>query len=139
MGSPMSRKRIGTLRPAPRQARPSSFPSIEVDPPMLISKNLKITETCMKRFRIEIGRRAALAAIVAMMGAALQAGLAYAADPIKIGFSLQLTGPLAASAKAALLAAQIWAEEVNKAGGLLGREVQLVYYDDQSNPGLVPG
>jgi branched-chain amino acid transport system substrate-binding protein len=106
---------------------------------MLISKNLKITETCMKRFRIEIGRRAALAAVVAMMGAVLQAGLAYAADPIKIGFSLQLTGPLAASGKAALLTAQIWAEEVNKAGGLLGREVQLVYYDDQSNPGLVPG
>lgn len=64
---------------------------------------------------------------------------ARAAEPIKIGFSIQLTGPLAASGKAALLTAQIWEEETNNAGGLLGRPVKLVYYDDQSNPGLVPG
>jgi branched-chain amino acid transport system substrate-binding protein len=66
-------------------------------------------------------------------------GAALASDPIKVGFSIQLTGPLAASGKAALLAAQIWEEETNNAGGLLGRPVKLVYYDDQSNPGLVPG
>jgi branched-chain amino acid transport system substrate-binding protein len=64
---------------------------------------------------------------------------ARAADPIKIGFGMQLTGPLAGNGKAALLGAQIWADEVNKAGGLLGRQVELVAYDDQSNPGLVPG
>ena len=34
---------------------------------------------------------------------------------------------------------QIWAEEINAKGGLLGRPVKLVYYDDQSNPALVPG
>lgn len=66
-------------------------------------------------------------------------GAALANDAIKIGFGIQLTGPLAASGKAALLAAQIWEEETNNAGGLLGRPVKLVYYDDQSNPGLVPG
>lgn len=64
---------------------------------------------------------------------------ARAADPIKIGFGMQLTGPLAGNGKAALLGAQIWADEVNKAGGLIGRQVELVAYDDQSNPGLVPG
>jgi branched-chain amino acid transport system substrate-binding protein len=60
-------------------------------------------------------------------------------DPIKIGFSMALTGPLAANGKQALLGAKIWEEEVNAKGGLLGRPVQLVYYDDQSNPATVPG
>ncbi len=76
------------------------------------------------------------AAAVALSGLATPAA---AADPIKIGFGLQLTGPLAGNGKAALVGAQIWAEEVNQKGGLLGRPVELVYYDDQSNPGLVPG
>ena len=61
-----------------------------------------------------------------------------AADPIKIGFSMAQTGPLAGSGKSALLAMKIWAEDVNSKGGLLGRPVRLVYYDDQSNPTLVP-
>ena len=34
---------------------------------------------------------------------------------------------------------QIWAEDVNAKGGLLGRPVKLVYYDDQTNPSTVPG
>jgi branched-chain amino acid transport system substrate-binding protein len=63
---------------------------------------------------------------------------AHAADPLKIGFSMAQTGPLAGSGKSALLAMKIWAEDVNAKGGLLGRPVQLVYYDDQSNPTTVP-
>jgi branched-chain amino acid transport system substrate-binding protein len=59
--------------------------------------------------------------------------------PIKIGFSMALTGPLAANGKQALLGAQIWQDQVNAKGGLLGRQVQLVNYDDQSNPSTVPG
>ncbi len=59
--------------------------------------------------------------------------------PVKIGFSMALTGPLAANGKQALLGAKIWQEEVNAKGGLLGRQVQLVNYDDQSNPATVPG
>jgi branched-chain amino acid transport system substrate-binding protein len=59
--------------------------------------------------------------------------------PIKIGFSMALTGPLAPNGKQALLGAQIWEEETNAKGGLLGRQVQLVHYDDQSNPSTVPG
>ena len=64
---------------------------------------------------------------------------AQAADPIKIGTGMALTGGLAASGKAAILAMKIWEEEINAKGGLLGRPVQLIYYDDQSNPSTVPG
>src|SRR5262249_59102006 len=60
-------------------------------------------------------------------------------EPIKIGFAMALTGPLAANGKQALLGAKIWEETVNKKGGLLGRPVKLVYYDDQSSPSTVPG
>jgi branched-chain amino acid transport system substrate-binding protein len=59
--------------------------------------------------------------------------------PIKIGFSMALTGGLASGGKAALLSYQIWADDVNARGGLLGRKVELVNYDDQSNPSTVPG
>jgi branched-chain amino acid transport system substrate-binding protein len=63
---------------------------------------------------------------------------ANAEEPIKIGFSTSLTGGLASSGKANLLAQQIWQEKINAAGGLLGRPVQLVYYDDQSKADTVP-
>src|SRR5436853_5159305 len=65
--------------------------------------------------------------------------VAQAADPIKIGFGMALTGGLSANGKPALLALQIWKDDVNKKGGLLGRPVELVYYDDQTNPATVPG
>jgi branched-chain amino acid transport system substrate-binding protein len=64
---------------------------------------------------------------------------ARAAEPIKIGFSMELTGPFAVVGKTGLLAFKIWEEQINKKGGLLGRPVKLVYYDDQSNPANVPG
>jgi branched-chain amino acid transport system substrate-binding protein len=69
----------------------------------------------------------------------LAAPAARAADPITIGFGMALTGGLAPNGKAALLAMQIWEEETNAKGGLLGRPVKLVFYDDQSNPSTVPG
>jgi branched-chain amino acid transport system substrate-binding protein len=64
---------------------------------------------------------------------------AQAQEPIKIGFSVALTGGLASSGKAHLLSKQIWLEEINARGGLLGRPVKLVYYDDQTNAATVPG
>jgi branched-chain amino acid transport system substrate-binding protein len=78
----------------------------------------------------------AIAAVVAFAadGAAAQSG-----EPIKIGFSMAMTGGLAANGKSALLAQKIWEEDINAKGGLLGRPVKLVYYDDQSNPATVPG
>lgn len=59
--------------------------------------------------------------------------------PIKIGFGMALSGGLAGGGKAALLAYEIWAEEINASGGLMGRQIELVYYDDQSNGATVPG
>ncbi len=81
------------------------------------------------------GIRVALAIVFLL--AAMVPG--YAADPIKVGFTAELTGPLAIAGKQWLLTAKIRQDDVNARGGLLGRPVQLVYYDDQSNPALVPG
>jgi branched-chain amino acid transport system substrate-binding protein len=77
----------------------------------------------------------------ALAACALFAMPAMAQDktPIKIGFGMALTGPLGPNGKSALLAMEIWVEETNAKGGLLGRPVQLVNYDDQSNPSTVPG
>ena len=75
----------------------------------------------------------------AAISIAFATSAAYAAPPITIGFDIEETGGLAVNGKASLLAFKIWEEEVNAKGGLLGRPVKLVYYDDQSNPALVPG
>jgi branched-chain amino acid transport system substrate-binding protein len=74
------------------------------------------------------------------MAGTLLAGPASAqsGEPIKIGFSMALTGGLAPNGKSALLAQKLWEEDVNAKGGLLGRPVKLVYYDDKSSPAEVP-
>ena len=69
--------------------------------------------------------------------AALLAGAA-AAQPIKVGMSMPQTGTLGAGGKAALVALRMWVEDVNAKGGLLGRKVELIAYDDQTNPALTP-
>ena len=74
-----------------------------------------------------------------MLASGAWPGSAGAADPIKIGFGIALTGGLAANGKAALIAMQLWETDVNKKGGLLGRPVRLVYYDDQTKGATVPG
>jgi branched-chain amino acid transport system substrate-binding protein len=95
-----------------------------------------------------MGMHARHSGIVGGLAAAVVAGSLAAApglvsaqsgEPIKIGFSMALTGPLAPNGKQALLGAKIWEEEINAKGGLLGRKVELVNYDDQSNPANVPG
>jgi branched-chain amino acid transport system substrate-binding protein len=78
-----------------------------------------------------------LAALVAAPAALAQT--APSGPPITIGLSMALTGSLAVNGKSGLLAMQIWAENQNAHGGLLGRPVKLDYYDDQTNPSLVPG
>src|SRR5579862_3181967 len=59
--------------------------------------------------------------------------------PIKIGYCLSLSGGLAANGLTARLAHQIWQEDVNSRGGLLGRQVELVCMDDKTDPTSVPG
>ncbi len=76
---------------------------------------------------------AAIAAAALFLAAA-----ASAAEPIRIGCSMALTGGVAAIGKQVLAALEIWKDDVNEKGGLLGRPVEIVYYDDQSNPSNVP-
>src|SRR5579872_5873239 len=58
--------------------------------------------------------------------------------PIKIGMSMAQTGGLAAGGKASLLGIEIWRDDVNARGGLLGRKVELVVYDDKSSASETP-
>ena len=82
----------------------------------------------------------ALFVISALLAAFVPAlAAAQTGEPIKIGYSMALTGGLAANGKSALLAQKIWEEDTNAKGGLLGRPVKLIYYDDQTNPATVPG
>jgi branched-chain amino acid transport system substrate-binding protein len=81
----------------------------------------------------------AATAVAAALAALTGGAAAQSREPIKIGFSMAMTGGLAANGKSALLAQKIWEEDINANGGLLGRPVKLVYYDDQSNPSTVPG
>jgi branched-chain amino acid transport system substrate-binding protein len=85
-------------------------------------------------------RRTAIAA--AIIGAAvtpLGSARAQSDQPIMIGLSTQLTGPLAGNGRQILLTAQIWVEQINAKGGLAGRPVKLVHYDDRSDPANIPG
>ncbi len=82
-----------------------------------------------------------LGAIVALLGIGIIATPAQAQTkaPIRIGLSMAQTGPLSGAGKSGLLALEVWRDEVNAGGGLLGRPVELVAYDDQSNPSTAPG
>ena len=68
----------------------------------------------------------------------LLASPAWAADPVKIGFSMGMTGANGPNGKQLLVALEIWRDDVNAKGGLLGRPVELVYYDDQTSPANEP-
>src|ERR687897_3487954 len=89
----------------------------------------------MKRSRRDLLKAgAALAATAGIPG-----GRAFAQQgPVKIGMSMPQTGSLGAGGQAALVALQMWVEDVNAKGGLLGRKVEFIVYDDQTNPALTP-
>jgi branched-chain amino acid transport system substrate-binding protein len=89
-----------------------------------------------------ISRRRLLA--TASAGAALAASpfgsslLQAQGAPIKIGMSMPQTGGLAGGGKPSLLGIEIWRDDVNAKGGLLGRKVELVVYDDKSSASESP-
>lgn len=83
--------------------------------------------------------RIALTAFAALLMTALFGGAVQAADPIKVGFSMALTGGTAGIGKQILVALEIWRDDVNAKGGLLGRPLELVFYDDQGNPANAAG
>jgi branched-chain amino acid transport system substrate-binding protein len=94
----------------------------------------------MTKLRIRVPAWIAGAVVALVAGAVfVTTASAQNKEPIKIGFSMAQTGPLGPNGQQALLGMKIWEEETNAKGGLLGRPVQLVYYDDQSNPSTVPG
>jgi branched-chain amino acid transport system substrate-binding protein len=99
---------------------------------------LKEGEMSKKSQLLGLTGLARLAAAAAAALIFMAAAPAKAADPIKIGFSMSLSGPLAANGKMSLVAMQIWEDDINAKGGLLGRPVKLIYYDDQSSPAQVP-
>ena len=75
-----------------------------------------------------------------LFGLLLLAGCEQAEEkPVRVGFSIAQTGPLSGAGKSGLLALEMWRDDINAAGGLLGRQVELVVYDDQTNPALSPG
>src|SRR5919201_3249984 len=67
---------------------------------------------------------------------ALAAATAFAQQPVRIGGTLALTGPLSATGMIHKVAGEIYVDELNKRGGLLGRKVEWVLKDDQSKPDL---
>ena len=68
----------------------------------------------------------------------LSGAFAQSGNPIRIGMSLALTGAGASPSKVVNTAIELWKDDVNAKGGLLGRPVELVIYDDQSSPANVP-
>ena len=97
-----------------------------------------LLEVTIRRFSGAVS--GALFAISALLAAFVPAPAAsQTGEPIKIGYSMALTGGLAANGRSALLAQKIWEEDTNAKGGLLGRPVKLIHYDDQTNPATVPG
>jgi branched-chain amino acid transport system substrate-binding protein len=90
---------------------------------------------CSCRSRLDLVIATAVALVVTMLSGAARA---QPVKPIKVGYSMSLTGGLAGNGRSALLAQHIWEEVTNAKGGMLGRPVKLVYYDDKSSPSEIP-
>lgn len=105
--------------------------SPELPPSGNPARELRITRRHLGRALLAMGALAA--------SRSLSTRSVLAAEPIKIGFGMAQSGPLGGNGRAALVAIEMWRDDINARGGLLGRPVQLVYYDDQTNPALIPG
>ena len=81
-----------------------------------------------------VNRRLFLSAVAMIVAQVVPAAAADDKSPIKIGFHAGLTGPAAADGLSAEIAVKLAVEEANKAGGVNGRPVELVIYDDQGKP-----
>jgi ABC-type branched-chain amino acid transport systems, periplasmic component len=83
-------------------------------------------------------RRTLLGGTIAVAMLGLTSSVGAQQPPIKIGMSMPQTGGLAGGGKASLLGIEIWRDNVNAKGGLLGRKVELVVYDDKSSASETP-
>jgi branched-chain amino acid transport system substrate-binding protein len=86
-------------------------------------------KTMFQQRRTLLATGGALALACCLPGTARAAGA-----PIRVGATLPLTGPLAAVGGIHKIAAEVYIELLNRRGGLLGRKVELVLLDDQSQP-----
>jgi branched-chain amino acid transport system substrate-binding protein len=91
-----------------------------------------MTKVCGNALRAFVA--AFIVGLLALSSASAQSG-----NPIRIGMSLALTGAGASPSKVINTALEIWRDDVNAKGGITGRPVELVIYDDQSTPANVPG
>jgi branched-chain amino acid transport system substrate-binding protein len=85
-----------------------------------------------------MNRRKMIGLAAAAMVLAMTSVASAEEPPIKIGMSMPQTGGLAGGGKASLLGIEIWRDDVNAKGGLLGRKVELVVYDDKSSASETP-
>jgi branched-chain amino acid transport system substrate-binding protein len=94
-----------------------------------------------RRRDMKISRRRMLlsTATVSLVAGSFGAAWAQGTNPVRIGFTASQSGALASMSKTVLLAREIWRDDINARGGLLGRPVELVFYDDQSNSSVSPG
>ena len=77
--------------------------------------------------------------LVAGTALVLGAFAVQAAEPIKIGSVLSVTGPAAFLGDPELKTLQMYVDDINKKGGVIGRPLQLVHYDDGSDAGKANG
>ena len=83
-------------------------------------------------------RRTFLGAAITGIGVSLIGKAGADQPPIRIGMSMPLTGGLAGGGKPALLGHEIWRDDINAKGGLLGRKIELIVYDDKSSAAETP-
>jgi branched-chain amino acid transport system substrate-binding protein len=111
--------------------------------PSKLHKVVATLQAAVARHRCAL-RVVVVSAVALAMASVFLGTNALANDPpkpppsMKVGFSVPLTGDEARKGEQILLALQLWRDDVNAKGGLLHRPVELVYHDDQSNPGKVP-
>src|SRR5688572_17636364 len=123
----------------PRSSAPSAAPRSPSGPSWSSARARKWIEFASdfndKETAMTLNRRDILAASGAALAMPVLAQ-APAGNPVRIGSTLALTGPLSATALTHKLVGEIYVEQLNKRGGLLGRRVEWVVKDDQSKPDL---
>src|SRR6187455_479244 len=93
----------------------------------------------MKQSRRKVLKAGAALAAAGAVPATFSRSAFAQGGPVKIGMSMPQTGALGAGGQAALLALRMWVEDANAKGGLLGRKIEFIVYDDQTNPANTPG
>ena len=95
--------------------------------------NLSLPQAHVNRRSVLVGAAGTAIAATGLIGRA-----AFAADEVKIGWIQPTTGPLASSFGANYIAADIAFDEINAAGGIMGRKLVKVMADDQGSPAQEP-